>query len=90
MGLRQAFRFSFGSAEDVRTLLRSLTHSATVDDRGDFFVFTQLPGQQSYSFDCSLVPEGLHSDRGGDYRAFVGLLIEVLTGQFGRVEVEDI
>jgi hypothetical protein len=75
MGLRQAFRFSFKSDEDVRGILRTLSHSAVVEDRGDFFVFTQQPGQPRYSFDCSLVPEGLHSDR---------------TGQFGRVEVEDI
>ena len=90
MGLRQAFRFTFSAEEDVRAFLRSLSHSAKVDDKTDFFVFSQLPGQPSFTFDCELVPEGLHSERGGNYREFLGLFIEAISGQFGRVEVEDL
>ena len=90
MGLRQAFRFTFSAEEDVRSFLRSLSHSAIVDDRTDFFVFSQLPGQPSFTFDCALVPEGLHSERGGNYREFLGIFIEAISGQFGRVEVEDL
>ncbi|HNA82353.1 MAG TPA: hypothetical protein PLQ64_07775, partial [Thiobacillaceae bacterium] len=90
MGLRQSFRFSYDNEEDIRSFLRSLSHSATVDDRIDFFVFSQLPGQPSFTFDCALAPEGLHSERGGEYFSFLGFFIEAVTGQFGCVEVEDL
>ena len=90
MGLRQNFHFKFSAEEDVRAFLRSLSHSAIVNDRADFFVFSQLNGQPSFTFDCTLVPEGIHSERGGNYFAFLGLFIESITGQFGRVEVEDL
>ncbi len=90
MGLRQSFQFKFGAVEDVQSFLRSLSHSAVVDDRTDFFVFSELPGKPSFSFDCALVPEGLHSDRAGEYHQFLGVFIEASTGQFGRVEIEDL
>ena len=90
MGLRQTFRFKFSAEEDVRSFLRTLSQSAVVDDRTDFFVFSQLPGQPDFTFDCELVPEGLHSERGGNYLEFLGLFIEAITGQFGCVEVEDL
>lgn len=90
MGLRQAFRFTFSAEEDVRVFLCSLSHSARIDDRTDFFIFSQLPGQPSFTLDCELVAEGLHSERGGNYREFLGLFIEAISGQFGRVEAEDL
>jgi hypothetical protein len=90
MGLHQAFRFEHESADEVRDFLRTLSGLAVVDDRGEFFVFSQLPGQPSFTFDCELVPEGIHSERGGEYFPFLGLFVETLTGKFGAVEVEDL
>jgi len=55
-----------------------------------YSVFSQLPGQPSFTFDCELVPEGLHSEIGGNYREFLGLFIKAITGQLGCVEVEDL
>jgi hypothetical protein len=90
MGLHQAFRFDHESPDEVREFLRTLSGLAALDDRGEFFVFSQLPGQPSFTFDCELVPEGIHSERGGEYFRFLGLFVEALTGKFGPVEVEDL
>jgi hypothetical protein len=89
MGLHQSFRFKHQSANEVRAFLRELSTVAVLDDRGDFFVFSQLPGQPPFTFDCELVADGLRSERGGEYFAFLGLFVEALTGKFGRLEVED-
>lgn len=89
MGLHQSFRFKHHSSDEVRAFLRELSTLALLDDRSDFFVFSQLPGQLPFTFDCELTAEGIHSERAGEYFAFLGLFVEALTGKFGRVEVED-
>lgn len=89
MGLRQSFRFKHTSCEDIRTFLRELSDIAALEDRGDFFVFSQRPGEAQFTFDCELATEGINSERAGEYFVFLGLFVEALTGKFGRVEMED-
>ena len=86
--MRQDFRFKFDSTDEVRQFLRSLSGVAKIDDREEFFVFTELKGK-SFSFDCELQPFGLRTNRGGNYFEFLGQFLEGLTGEFGAVEVED-
>lgn len=89
MGLRQSFRFKHESADDVRAFLRGLADVGVLEDRGEFFVFSQLPGEAPFTFDCELVGEGIQSERAGEYFKFLGVFIEALTGTFGAVGVED-
>jgi len=88
MGLHQNFRFEFESPSQVQDFLRKLSGIAKVDDRGEFFVFTEQGGP-AFSFDCELLPFGLRTNRAGEYFVFLGQFVEALTGQFGAVEVED-
>ena len=88
MGLRQTSRFE-ATADEIRAFLRGLSAVVEVEDRGDFFVFRAREGP-TFEFDCELVPGGLKSDRAGEYFSFLGLFVESLTGQFGKVEVEDV
>lgn len=90
MGLHQSFRFKHESAEDVREFLRrQFADVAVSEDRADFFVFSQLPGEPPFTFDCELVAEGIRSERAGKYFAFLGVFVEALSGRFGPVEIED-
>jgi len=86
--MRQDFRFKFDSADKVRHFLRSLSGVAKIDDRDEFFVFTEREGEP-FSFDCELQSFGLRTNRGGSYFEFLGQFLEQLTGEFGAVEVED-
>ena len=90
MGLRQSFRFEFQSRDEVRTFLRSLSDIAAITESHDFFVFSQLPTQPEFTFDCELVPDGIDSDRAGNYFPFLGVFIETITGRFGQVRIEDL
>lgn len=90
MGLHQEFRFKHASPEKVRVVLRGLPDAAAIEDRGDFFVFSQLPGGAPFTFDCELIESGIRSERAGEYFPFLGLFLEALTGTFGAVEVEDL
>jgi hypothetical protein len=88
MGLRQTFRFHYASSAEVGAFLRGFASEFEVDDRGEFFVFRPRTGPP-FTFDCELVAEGLRSDRAGNYFEFLGMFVEALTGQFGKVEIED-
>lgn len=91
MGLRQSFHFKHQSPEDVREFLRhQFVDNAVLDDRGEFFIFSQLPGQPPFTFDCELIPEGIRSNRAGEYFWFLGFFIEALTGRFGTMKVGDL
>lgn len=89
MGLRQHFRFSSASQQVVLEALRDFSQVAIVDERAGFVVFTQRDGAE-FSFDCELVKDGIVSERAGEYFAFLGMFLELLTGTFGPVTVEDI
>ena len=89
--MHQAFRFKFDSADDVRAFVRSLASNALLlEDRGDFFVFSNRPNKPSFTFDCEIVADGLVTGRHGEYFPFLGVFVEALTGQFGAVTVEDV
>ncbi len=90
MGLRQEFLFSYNSPEEVFTFLESLSKAAVVNRNSDFFVFSSLVGQPEFTFDCELTPSGIASDRAGNYFDFLGFFVEAITGQFGKVEVQDL
>jgi hypothetical protein len=86
--LRQLFRFNVPSEVNVAEFLRGFASEYRVEDRGDFFVLRPRSGPE-FEFDCAVVPEGLLTNRSGEYFHFLGVFLEALTGHFGKVEVED-
>jgi hypothetical protein len=90
MGIRQRFSFQRSSEAEVCEFLRGLASSSAVQERPGFFVLTEQCSEPAFSFDCEVTPEGLLSDRAGEYFAFLGVFVEALTGRFGAVKVEDV
>ena len=73
-----------------REFLRGMSSIAALEERAEsFLVFSQLPGDPEFTFDCELTASGLRSERAGAYFTFFGMFLEALTGQFGAVTVED-
>jgi len=89
MGLRQQFRFSAQSETLVEDCLRRLGEMAMLDEQRERFLFTNLAGEQRFTFHCVVVVGGIDVDRSGEYFNFLGVFLEALTGDFGRVCVED-
>jgi hypothetical protein len=90
VGLHQSFRFERKSQDDVRAFLQGLSHAAALNGGPEFYVFSQLPGAEAFTFDCELTETGLVSERAGKYFEFLGIFVEALTGTFGAVEVQDV
>lgn len=94
MGLRQRFRFSAQSETSVELFLRELTHSAALDrdEDGERWLFTNLPNERQFEFECVIVFGGINTAGSGQYFEFMKLFTEGLIGefgQFGQVSVED-
>lgn len=86
--MKQTFRFSVSSRMSVAEFLRGFSTEYQLEDRRDFFVFRPRSGPE-FVFDCAVVSGGLLTNRSGEYFHFLGVFLEALTGQFGKVEVED-
>jgi hypothetical protein len=90
MGLRQQFRFAADSDESIERFLQSLSKTAVLEERNGSFLYMNKSEQPHYTFHCVIVPNGIDSDRAGEYLSFLGLFIEELTGEFGAVTIEDV
>jgi hypothetical protein len=88
MVLRQSFKVD-ATAQEIINFLRQLTFAVNVEDRGEFFILRSRAGS-AFKFDCAVKPGLIESNRSGDYFYFLGLFIEALTGQFGKVEIIDV
>jgi hypothetical protein len=89
MGLRQKFRFSAQSETLVEEFLRGLGEVADLDEERERFIFTSKAGEPPFQFHCTIVKGGIDADRSGEYFKFLGIFVEALTGEFGRITVED-
>ncbi|MBP7780189.1 MAG: hypothetical protein KA045_01470 [Burkholderiaceae bacterium] len=89
MGLRQQFRFFAQCETTVEEFLRGLGEVATLDEERERFLFTEASGQLPFEFHCVIVQGGIDVDRSGEYFEFLGVFVEALTGEFGRVTMED-
>lgn len=88
MGLRQTFRFSAQSETLVEEFLRGLGEVADLDEERERFFFTSKAGKPPFHFYCAIVQGGIDVDRSGEYFKFLGVFVEALTGEFGRITVE--
>lgn len=90
MGLHQAFRFWAQSETLVEDFLRGLRESADLDEERERFLFSSKAGEPLFEFECLIVQGGIDVHRSGEYFKFLGVFLEALTGEFGRVSVEDV
>jgi hypothetical protein len=88
MGLRQSFRFSAQSETLVEEFLRALGTSANLDEERERFLFTSKADELQFQFHCVIVQGGIDADRSGEYFRFLGVFVEALTREFGRVAIE--
>jgi len=47
-------------------------------------------GEPPFQFHCVIVLGGINVNRAGEYFEFLGMFVEALTGEFGKVIVEDV
>jgi hypothetical protein len=88
VGLKQNFRFQFERPEDVEAFLEEFSDVYVVDRQDRVFSISE-PNGTLFKFLASIEDFGLQTDRAGEYFQFVGMLVERLTGKFGKLEIED-
>ena len=82
----QLFLFS-ADGRELEAVLRSLSVRAALREEAGFYFFREVPGQPGFQFDCELVSGGLITQRKGDYFAFLGHFVDLLTSRFGALEI---
>lgn len=89
MGLSQDFKFKYNSVNEVKAFIQSLSDNFTVQKLEDHYRISSKD-KTDFSIHLSIEPFGIRCDRSGEYFKFVGILIEELTGNFGKITIEDV
>ncbi len=90
MGLKQKFIFEYKDSKEVVSFIETFSEKYQIQNKHNDFFIIQNSNNSNFTFDFNIEPYGLSSERTGEYYQFLGLFIELLTGKFGTVEIEDI
>jgi hypothetical protein len=85
MGLAQKFYFEYEKVNDIEKILIGLsTHKSN-----NLWIISEY-NQRVMLVECGIEDYGLYMHRSGDYFEIVGILVETLTGAFGKISSEDL
>ena len=89
MGLAQSFKFHHQNTNEIEAFLAEFCTSFKYDHDGQLWVIREYNGK-TMTFELAVEEYGLYTHRAGEYFEALGLLLERLTGEFGKVEVDDL
>lgn len=89
MGLAQSFKFKHNNKSEIEAFLAEFCSSFKCDCDGRLWVIREH-NARTMTFGLAVEEYGLYTHRSGEYFEVLGLLLEKLTGQFGKVEVDDV
>ena len=89
MGLAQNILFEYDNKNEVENFLNDFCKDFLSEKQGDLYIITS-DGNNKFKFEIAIEDNGLYTHRSGQYFEFLGILVEQLTGEFGKIEIEDI
>ncbi|XPV69874.1 MAG: hypothetical protein ACNI25_04695 [Halarcobacter sp.] len=89
MGLAQSFKFEHNNTNEIKAFLAEFCTSCKYDYDGQLWVIREY-NRKTMRFELAVEEYGLCTHRAGEYFEVLGLLLERLTGEFGKVEVDDL
>ena len=89
MGLAQSFKFKHSNTSEIEAFLADFCSSFKCDRDGQLWVIREH-NAKTMTLELAAEDYGLYTHRSGEYFEVLGLLLEKLTGKFGKVEVDDV
>ena len=89
MGLSQKFIFKYKSVNEIEDFLTEFCNPLQYQHHGKLWIIHEYNGQMM-NFELAVEDYGLYTQRSGNYFEVLGLLVENLTGKFGKVEIDDL
>jgi hypothetical protein len=89
MGLAQTITFDCQNASDIEDFIAQLESSVELRKSSKGWLVTHFE-RDSFNFEIIVKGNALYTHRSGNYFAFLGFLIEQLTGKFDKVVIEDV
>ena len=87
MGLEQDFRFKYESKEQIIVFLNELISDESLQINGDHFEIKGI--NETFTFEGHIETYGLRCHRSGNYFDFLGKFVELATGKFESINIED-
>lgn len=89
MGLIQSFRFDHDSPDQIEIFLKNFLENKKHIRTGKLLVITEYNARE-LQFELAIEDYGLYTHRSGDCFELLGCLLEELTAEFGKVEVDEL
>ena len=89
MGLAQSFKFHHQDTNEIEAFLTDFCSAFDCQRNGQLWVIRGYNGK-TMALELAVEDYGLYSHRSGEYFEVLGLLLERLTGEFGKVELDDL
>ena len=88
MGLKQSIKFDYVNSDEITEFIQSFSNKYSVTRNKDLFVISSN-NDVKFTVDISIESYGFNTDRSGNYFEFLGRFIEMLTGKYGCIEIDD-
>ena len=89
MGLAQTITFDCQSTSEIEDFIAQLERSVALRKSSNGWLVISFE-RDSFNFEIIVKDNALYTHRSGNYFAFLGFLIEQLTGKFDKVVIEDV
>lgn len=88
MGLSQKIHFQYSNHDEIEEFIKEFAESFHLERKDDLLI---ISSKDAGGFIVELVIEdyGLYIHRSGNYFEIFGMLLEEITGNFGKTTIED-
>ena len=88
MGLAQKLHFQYSSPDEIEEFLKEFSESFHLQKKGNLLIISSNDADD-FIIELAIEDYGLYIHRSGNYFEIFGMLIEELTGKFGKTTIED-
>ena len=85
MGLSQKIEFKYPSKNKLADFIEILCSNYSLLKEGNLLKISSR-GSDHFTFEMAIEDYGLYTHRSGQYFEFLGILIEELSGKFGKLD----
>jgi hypothetical protein len=88
MGLSQKLHFQYSNFDEIEDFIKEFGESYHLERKDNLFIISSKEAD-SFIVELAIEDYGLYIHRSGNYFEILGMLLEEITGKFGKTTLED-
>lgn len=88
MGLAQKLQFQYSNPDEIEEFLKEFSESFHLEKKGKLLIISSNDADD-FIVELAIEDYGLYIHCSGNYFEIFGMLVEEITGKFGKATIED-